>query len=132
MKPGDSDGTRAVEGTAADLIHETLKAHGVTHFFGIEEPVHLVHAFAEGGIRQITVHDEKHADIMAHGHAKATGRPGACGAMQGPGATNLITGLLEARNSSTPIVAFVQDIARERHGRNAASELDHHAALGPL
>lgn len=118
--------------TVGKVIADTLKAYGVTHLFGMEDPVHIFHALDRKVVRPITVHDEKHAAIMAHGYAKATGRPGVCTATCGPGATNLITGLLEASKSSIPVVALVQDIPSRNRGRHAASEIDHAASLTPF
>lgn len=118
--------------TVGRTIADTLKAYGVTHLFGMEDPVHIFHALDRKAVRPVTVHDEKHAAIMAHGYAKATGRPGVCTATCGPGATNLITGLLEAFKSSIPVVALVQDIPFRNRGRHAASEIDHAASLAPF
>ncbi len=113
-------------------IAETLKAYGVTCVFGMEDPVHITHGLDGNAVRVVTVHDEKHGAIMAHGYAKATNRPGVCLATCGPGATNLITGLLEAHQSSIPVIAFVQDISQKNRGRHAASEIDHAASLAPF
>jgi len=118
--------------TAGALIYEVLKKHRVTCLFGMEDPIHITHAADPDFTRIVTVRDEKHGAIMAHGYAQATGRTGVCAATSGPGATNLITGLLEALHSSVPVVALVQDHPTAVKGRNAASELDHAAALGPF
>ena len=118
--------------TVAEAIAGTLKAYGTTHIFGMKDPIDIFIAAHRLGIRTITVHDEKHGAIMAHGFAKATNRPGVCAAMCGPAATNLITGLLEARLCSIPLVVLVVDTAAAQRGRHAASELDHFAALGPF
>ncbi len=114
------------------VVAETLHAYGTSHIFGMKDPIDIFHAADALGIQAITVHDEKHGVIMAHGFAKATNRPGVCASMCGPAATNLITGLLEARQSSIPLVVFVVDIAASQRGRHASSELDHFAALGPF
>jgi len=118
--------------TAGAIVYQTLKKHGVTCLFGMEDPIHVIHAADPDFTRIVTVRDEKHGAIMAHGYAQVTGRPGVCAATCGPGATNLITGLLEALRSSVPVVALVQDQPSAVKGRNAASELDHAAALGPF
>lgn len=121
-----------MRGTAGRLVYETLKSHGVTCLFGMEDPIHVFHAVDRKATRIITMRDEKHGAIMAHGYAQATGRPGVCAATFGPGATNLITGLLEALRSSVPVIALVQDQPARNKNRNASSELDHAAALGPF
>jgi len=126
------DGGGRVKGTAGALIAATLRAHGVTHVFGMADPVHVFHALDRSAIRPITVRDEKHGAIMAHGYARATGRPGVCAATTGPGATNLVTGLFEALKSSVPVIAIAQETPRRLVGKHAASEIDQQAVLGPV
>jgi acetolactate synthase I/II/III large subunit len=118
--------------TGGRLVYETLKSYGVTCIFGMEDPIQLFHAVDRGFTRIVTVRDEKHGAIMAHGFAQASGRPGVCAATFGPGATNLVTGLYEAQRSSVPVIALVQDHPLRLKGRNANSELDHAAALAPV
>lgn len=113
------------------LVAETLKSHGVTCLFGMEDPIEIFHALDRNIVRIVTVRDEKHGAIMAHGYAQTTGRPGVCASTFGPGASNLATGLLEALRSSVPVIALVQDHALGMKGKNASSELDHAAALAP-
>ncbi|HEV8440426.1 MAG TPA: thiamine pyrophosphate-dependent enzyme [Methylomirabilota bacterium] len=121
-----------MKGTAGALIAATLHAHRVTHIFGMADPVHVFHALDRGAIQPVTVRDEKHGAIMAHGYAKATGRPGVCAATTGPGATNLVTGLFEASKSSVPVIALVQETPGRLIGKHAASEVDQAAALAPV
>lgn len=117
--------------TGGALLYATLKSYGVTCLFGMEDPIHVFHAVDRSFTRIVTVRDEKHAAIMAHGYAQVTGRPGVCAATFGPGATNLITGLLEAQRSSVPVIALVQDHALRLKNKHASSALDHAVALAP-
>ena len=94
--------------TAGGIISETLKAYGVTCVFGMEDPIHIFHSLDQDFTRIVTVRDEKHAAIMAHGYAQATGRPGVCTSTFGPGATNLITGLLEAEEQGQALGQIAQ------------------------
>src|SRR5262245_436954 len=121
-----------MKATGGRLVYETLKSHGVRCLFGMEDPIHVFHAVDRSFTRIVTVRDEKHGAIMAHGYAQATGRPGVCAATFGPGATNLTTGLLEALRSSVPVIALVQDHGLKLKNRNASSDLDPGAALGPV
>lgn len=118
--------------TAGGIISDTLKAYGVTCVFGMEDPIHIFHSLDQEFTRIITVRDEKHAAIMAHGYAQATGRPGVCTSTFGPGATNLITGLLEAERSSVPVIALVQDHGLAVKGKHASSAMDHEKSLAPF
>lgn len=117
--------------TAAGLLYETLKNYGVDCIFGMEDPIHFFHAVDRSVTRIITIHDEKHGAIMAHGYAQVSGRPGICAATYGPGAANLATGLYEAQRSSVPVIAIVQDHPLRLRNRHANSELDHQAAFAP-
>src|SRR6478735_5039445 len=110
---------------AGRLVAATLQNYGVSCLFGMEDPIEVFHALDRNLTRIVTVHDEKHAAIMAHGYAQATGRPGVCAATFGPGATNLITGLLEAQRSSVPVIGLVQDHALALKDKHASSALDH-------
>ena len=118
--------------TAGGIISETLKTYGVTCVFGMEDPIHIFHSLDPEFTRIVTVRDEKHAAIMAHGYAQATGRPGVCTSTFGPGATNLITGLLEAERSSVPVIALVQDHGLAVKDKHASSAMDHERALAPF
>ncbi|WP_127519684.1 thiamine pyrophosphate-dependent enzyme [Mesorhizobium sp. Z1-4] len=118
--------------TAGGIISDTLKAYGVTCVFGMEDPIHIFHTLDPEFVRIVTVRDEKHAAIMAHGYAQATGRPGICTSTFGPGATNLITGLLEAERSSVPVIALVQDHGLAVKGKHASSAMDHERSLAPF
>jgi acetolactate synthase-1/2/3 large subunit len=113
------------------LVYETLKSYGVNCLFGMEDPIHVFHAVDPAATKIITVRDEKHAAIMAHGYAQVSGRPGVCAATFGPGASNLSTGLLEALRSSVPVIALVQDHPIQLRNKNASSQLNYEVALAP-
>ena len=119
-------------GKVAALMADMLADYGVEFIFGMEDPVQLYHHLDRERIRPVTIRDEKHGAIMAHGYAKVSGRPGICAATFGPGATNLITGLLEAQKSSIPVIAFIQEIPAAQRDRHASSEIDHVAAMSPF
>ncbi|NQW08568.1 MAG: acetolactate synthase catalytic subunit [Alphaproteobacteria bacterium] len=118
--------------TTGRIVYETIRNHGVDCLFGMEDPIHVFHAVDRATTRIVTVRDEKHGAIMAHAYSQVTGRPGVCAATFGPGATNLITGLLEAQRSSVPVIALVQDHPLNMKGRHASSELDTRAAMAPF
>ncbi len=121
-----------MKSTAGRLVSETIKNYGVTCIFGMEDPIHVMHAADPDAIRIVTVHDERHGAIMAHAYAQVSGRPGVCAATFGPGASNLFTGLLEALRSSVPVIALVQDHGLRAKNRNANSELDHATVFAPI
>lgn len=118
-----------MKNTAGHFLYETLKAYGVTHLFGMDEPVHLYDAIDKSIIKLITIRDEKHGAIMAHGYAKSTHKPGICTSIRGPGATNLISGLAEAFKSSTPVIAIISETPSRHRGKNASQEIDQTSLL---
>jgi acetolactate synthase-1/2/3 large subunit len=69
---------------------------------------------------------------MVDGYGRASGRPGLCAGVSGPGATNLITGLLEAFHSSTAALALVGEARNPKFGRTAFQEAPHEQLLAPV
>ena len=85
---------------------ECLQAYGVKAVFFV--PTVLSHALAEMDempIKRVLTHGEKAAAYMADGYARASGRPGICGA-QAVGAANLAAGLRDAFMGHSPVIAF--------------------------
>lgn len=74
------------------------------------------------GLDHHLVNDERAAVFIADAYAKVSGRVGIVDATLGPGATNLVTGLVEAYNAGTPLVAIVGDAHREHAGKNMTQE----------
>ncbi|MGY3146517.1 acetolactate synthase-1/2/3 large subunit [Bradyrhizobium sp. USDA 3397] len=110
--------------TGAQAVSDTLVKLGVTHIFGMDTPAPL-YIDLDPSIRAITIHDERAGAVMADAFARASGRVGVCSAIRGPGATNLVSGLAEAYNSSTPVLALVNDVATANIDRNPIQGIDH-------
>ena len=92
--------------TGGRFIAEFLNAQGVSAFFFV--PTMLSRALAEMDdmpIKRVLTHGEKAAAYMADGYARASGRPGICGA-QAVGAANLAAGLRDAYMGHSPVIAF--------------------------
>src|SRR5947209_16379457 len=93
--------------TAADLLVRRLKDHGVRHVFGYPggqlTPIYDA-LYREPTIRHILARDEQAAGFMADGYARATGRPGVCLAVCGPGVLNAATPLGTAFTDSIPVL----------------------------
>ncbi|MDE2199409.1 MAG: thiamine pyrophosphate-binding protein [Rhodospirillales bacterium] len=68
------------------------------------------------------INDERAAIFIADAYAKISGRVGLCDATLGPGATNLVTGLVEALNAGSPLVVLVGDAHREHAWKNMTQE----------
>ena len=111
--------------TVSHAIAAALERHGVKHVFGQSLPsmVHL--ACQARGIRQIAYRQENTGGYMADGYARTTGKVAVVTAQNGPAAAILVPPLAEALKASIPIVALVQEVARDQTDRNAFQELNH-------
>ena len=74
------------------------------------------------GLAHHLINDERAAIFIADAYAKVSGRVGLCDATLGPGATNLVTGLVEALNAGSPLVVIVGDSHREHSWKNMTQE----------
>ena len=117
--------------TVAHTIAKSLARHGVKEVFGQSLPsmVHL--ACQSYGIRQIAYRQENTGGYMADGYARTTGKVAVVTAQNGPAAAILVPPLAEALKASIPIVALVQEVARDQTDRNAFQELDHMNMFAP-
>jgi acetolactate synthase-1/2/3 large subunit len=79
-------------------------------------------ALAQLGLRHFLINDERCGAFAAEAYARVTNRPGICDGTLGPGATNLVTGLIEALNAGTPVVAFAGDTNRAHSWKNMTQE----------
>src|SRR5262249_18392505 len=105
--------------TGADLLVRRLRDHGVRQIFGYPggqlTPLYdAIHR--DGTIRHILARDEQAAAFMADGYARATGKPGVCLAVCGPGVNNAVTPLATAYTDSIPILLISGQIPRAGAG----------------
>ena len=118
----------------AEIICEALIREGVDVVFG--HPGGAVLPLYDAlykyyQIRHILVRHEQCAAHAADGYARATGKVGVCIATSGPGATNLITGIMGAKADSVPIVAITGQVPRPAIGTEAFQECDTCAMTAP-
>lgn len=113
-----------------------LQAHGVDHIFGLCGDTSLPFydaLFQIGGkINHVLTRDERSAAYMADCYARATNRVGVCEGPSGGGATYILPGVVEANESSIPILSITTDISVSARGRYALTELDQAALFQPL
>ena len=83
------------------------------------------------GLRHNLINDERCAVFAADAYAKVSGRVGLADATLGPGATNLVTGLVESLNAGSPLVVLVGDSHRAHSGKNMTQETDQISILKP-
>jgi len=112
--------------SGAKMLLECLAREGVDCFFGYPGGVTLpfYDALYDHPIRHILVRHEENACFAAEGYARATGKVGVCCATSGPGATNLVTGLVDALMDSIPIVALTGQVSTKLIGSDAFQEAD--------
>ncbi|MCL5746357.1 MAG: biosynthetic-type acetolactate synthase large subunit [Acidobacteria bacterium] len=112
--------------SGARMLLECLVREGVDCFFGYPGGVTLplYDAIYEHPIRHVLVRHEENGAFAAEGYARSTGRVGVCCATSGPGATNLVTGLVNAMMDSIPIVAITGQVTSKLIGSDAFQEAD--------
>lgn len=122
--------------TGAEAMVELLAGHGVRHIFGLcgdtSLPFYDALARQDHPMTHILMRDERHAAYAADAYARVTGRPGVCEGPSGGGATYIAPGLIEAGESSVPILAITTDVATTSAGRFPLTELDQEALFRPL
>ena len=111
----------------SEIICESLLQEGVDVIFG--HPGGAILPFYDAlwsypQLRHILVRHEQSASHAADGFSRVTGKVGVCVATSGPGATNLVTGLMGAKADSVPIVAITGQVARTALGSEAFQECD--------
>lgn len=122
--------------TGAEAMVRMLEAHGVRHIFGLCGDTSLPFYDAlyrlDHNIDHILTRDERSAAYMADGYARVTGRPGICEGPSGGGATYILPGLVEANESSIPILAITSDVGTRSKGHYPLTELDQESLMRPL
>jgi thiamine pyrophosphate-dependent acetolactate synthase large subunit-like protein/nitrite reductase/ring-hydroxylating ferredoxin subunit len=124
--PARSDAAR----TVGDVVVETLVAHGVDTVFGMVGHSNLGLAEAmrkaeeRGELRYVGIRHEGAAAFAASAYGKLTGRPAACFAIAGPGSTNLLTGLYDAKLDGSPVIALSGQVPSSVVGRGAFQDVD--------
>ena len=112
--------------SGARMLLECLAREGVDCFFGYPGGVTLplYDCVFDHPVRHVLVRHEENAAFAASGYARSTGRVGVCCATSGPGATNLVTGLVDAMMDSIPVVAITGQVHSKLIGSDAFQEAD--------
>jgi acetolactate synthase-1/2/3 large subunit len=88
-------------------------------------------AVAQLGMQHFLINDERCGAFAADAYARVTNRPGVCDGTLGPGATNLVTGLIESLNAGIPIIALAGDTNRAHSWKNMTQECRQAEILRP-
>jgi acetolactate synthase I/II/III large subunit len=121
--------------TGAEILVDALKREGVDTIFGYPGGIILSLLDVLFKTPEIRVVLNRHEQASAHaadGYARATGRTGVCLVTSGPGATNTITGLANAKLDSVPMVLISGQVRTEAIGSDAFQETDMSGLTRPI
>jgi thiamine pyrophosphate-dependent acetolactate synthase large subunit-like protein/nitrite reductase/ring-hydroxylating ferredoxin subunit len=126
------------ERNVSDVMVETMVAWGVTHVFGMVGHSNLGFADAirrqeeAGNLTFVGIRHEGAASFAASAFGKLTGKAAACFAIAGPGSTNLLTGLYDAKVDRAPVLAISGQVPSSVLGRGAFQDVDLRAAFADV
>ncbi|TGK44636.1 biosynthetic-type acetolactate synthase large subunit [Leptospira andrefontaineae] len=123
-----------VPGNGAELIVAYLKRRRIHNVYGIPGGANLplYDALHNSGIRHILARHEQGGGFMAQGEARVTKKPAVCLASSGPGVTNLITAVADAKSDSIPLVAITGQVPLSLIGTDAFQEIDTYGLSLPI
>ncbi|MBV8600387.1 MAG: thiamine pyrophosphate-binding protein [Candidatus Eremiobacteraeota bacterium] len=110
--------------TGGRALAEVFKLAGVGPMFGMAgfQLLPFYEAVRGLGLRHFLINDERTGAFASDAYARVSGRPGVCDGTLGPGATNLVTALVESLNAGIPIVAVAGDAHRSHAWKNMTQE----------
>lgn len=124
-----------MELSGAELLVRMLEVQGVETVAGIPGgaalPIYDALA-ASRTIHHVLTRHEQGAGFLAQGMARASGKPGVCLSSSGPGATNLITAIADAKLDSIPLVCITGQVASSLIGTDAFQEVDTYGLSIPV
>jgi acetolactate synthase-1/2/3 large subunit len=120
--------------TGANLLRILLERQGIRTIAGIPGGAILpfYDALHGSAIRHVLTRHEQGAGFIAQGMARVTGKAAVCLATSGPGATNLLTAIADARLDSVPLVAITGQVAQSLIGTDAFQEVDTYGLTLPV
>lgn len=124
-----------VDSTVSEVMVDQMAEWGIQYVFGIPgtSSLGVVDAIRqEDRIKYIQVRHEQTAAMMASAYGKLTGHLAACLTVAGPGATNLATGLYDAKLDHAPVLAITGMVQRQLMGPGSFQEIDQHSFFEPL
>ena len=132
MTGPSSNSTRRMTGGMA--LAEMLKLSGVGPMFGMGgfQLLPFYEACRALSLRHCLINDERCGAFAADAYAKVTNRPGVVDATLGPGATNLVTGIVESLNAGLPMIVITGNANREHATKNMTQETRQLEILRPI
>src|SRR6201982_1246529 len=122
MNAAASNSARKLNGGQA--LAEMLRIANAGPMFGMGgfQLLPFYEAVRALGLKHFLINDERCGAFAADAYARVTNRPGVCDATLGPGATNLVTGLVESFTAGTPQVVLIGGANRDHAGKNMTQE----------
>jgi acetolactate synthase-1/2/3 large subunit len=112
--------------SGADIVVQSLVNHGVDTVFsypgGAAIPLHQAFTRFRDKVRVILPRHEQGGGFAAQGYARSTGKIGVCTATSGPGATNLVTAIADAKLDGIPLLAITGQVGTPIIGTDAFQE----------
>jgi acetolactate synthase-1/2/3 large subunit len=120
--------------TGAEITIRLLERQGIQLIAGIPggQNLPLYDALFHSKIRHILTRHEQGAGFIAQGIARSTGKPAVCFATSGPGVTNLLTAIADAKLDSIPIIAITGQVSTALIGTDAFQEVDTYGISLPI
>ncbi len=123
-----------MKATGAQIIAHLLERHGISIVPGIPGGANLplYDAVRASRIRHILARHEQGGGFIAQGMARVSGKTAVCFATSGPGATNALTAIADAKLDSIPLVAITGQVPRAMIGTDAFQEIDTYGLTIPI
>jgi len=120
--------------SGSQLIIKLLERQGVTHIAGVPggAALPLYDSLSNSTIQHVLARHEQGAGFIAQGMARVTGQAQVCFASSGPGASNLITAVADARLDSVPLIAITGQVPQQMIGTDAFQEIDTFGLMLPI
>jgi len=120
--------------TGAEIIVQLLERQGIKILAGIPGGANLplYNALYNSNIHHVLTRHEQAAGFIAQGIARSTGKSAVCFATSGPGATNLLTAIADAKLDSVPVIAITGQVSSKLIGTDAFQEVDTYGMTIPI
>lgn len=120
--------------SGSQLIIRLLERQGITHIAGVPGGANLpmYDSLTSSTIKHVLVRNEQGAGFIAQGMSRVNGEAQVCFASSGPGATNLVTAVADAKLDSIPLVAITGQVPQQMIGTDAFQEIDTFGLMLPI
>lgn len=115
-----------------ELIATMIKDQGIKYVFGIGDTDFHLFSSKINGLNAINLRFEGSAPFMAMAYSRLSGMPGVCSGSSGPGAANLVSGVLEAYSGCVPLIVFAPSVSQDTEGMGDFQECNQRKIFEPI